>query len=479
MSIYYLPAEINDLIAKLLDTYSFLSLKLTNTYWFQLLNCDQYPQNASLKTEQICHLVLTQQQNLFITGPGGCGKTYTIQQLQKRALALNKNIYITATTGIAATNFENGYTIHGFSGLGLGKQTLDQIQTIFYEKHKLPGMNRLRQVDILVIDEVSMLTADILDKVDLVLRLSRVNNKPMGGVQLVLCGDFLQLPPVGGKYIFDSKIWKQLNLIVFNMTIPVRQSNDLKYFRLLTRIRTLTHTQDDISSLQFRVAEYKKLNLDGLLIKPTIIYANNKDVDAINQAEFNKLTTPIDLTVAAYDELFERIETNYRPIYQPTTKISLTVAKSKISTQLSRKCPDTISFRPGAQYILTYNLNIKTGLVNGSRCVYIGNNQLQFLNDTIISIKPRKFFFPVGNNFYLSRLQIPLRLGYAITIHCSQGMSLDSAIIDLKNGIRYNSQIYVALSRVRNLNSLYLVDFDSNKIKASKQALAFYGLNAI
>ena len=459
-------------IAKYLDLASFKSLLLTNKKLNSILLSANLSQNAGLKTEQICVQVLKNKQNVFISGPGGCGKTYTMKRICTLAPKYKRKHVITATTGIAATNFENGVTIHSFSGLGLAKQKLEKILAEYEEKNRIPGKLRWQSIDLLLIDEVSMLGANLLEKLDLVARLARDNDLPMGGIQVVLSGDFLQLPPVGDRYAFLSPVWTQLKLQTYSMNIPVRQGEDLQFFHLLNRIRTNTFDQKDMNTIAARVIPFD----ENALIKPTRIYSTNSKVEEVNQIKFNELTTPIEYVFNAHDAVVKRTMVNGRWIYELSTTLSISDARNQLRSRLLHTAPDIISLRAEAQYILTQNLDVKRGLVNGSRCVYTGEQLYQFTDSLSRTIHPVRFCFPLGNDFFLIREQLPLRLGYAVTIHSSQGMSLDCAVMDLGKELlsNCNSMVYVALSRVRKLESLYLVNFEPKKVRANSNALNFY-----
>ena len=469
------PNDVWVQIAKSLDVKTFFALKVCSQQLNQLLGATKLVQNASLSTEQICSRVFKKRENIFISGPGGCGKTYSMNRICDLASTYGRKHAITATTGIAATNFKGGVTIHSFSGLGMAKQKLESIIAQYEETKRVPGRLRWLSIDLLLIDEISMLGANMLNKLDTVARLARGNDLPMGGIQVVLSGDFLQLPPVGDRYAFLSPVWSALKLGTVEMTIPVRQGEDLPYFDLLNRIRISKQIPSDISLLQSRITPYDETNL----IKPTRIYAKNKDVDRLNEIKFNELTTPIEYVFHANDLVITRNRVNNRWVYEQSTQISLAEARARVASRLSHTAPDTISLRTEAQYILTQNLDLKEGLVNGSRCVYIGDQLFEFTNGSSLHIKPHRFCFPLGDEHFLIREQLPLRLGYAVTIHSSQGMSLDCAIMDLGKELlsNCNSMIYVALSRVRRLNSLYLIKFEPNKIRSNATALAFYKLD--
>lgn len=475
VSLLQIPNDILREIFAYCEPKEFRAVKLSCKRLYVLTAEDRFVQNATLLTIHTCHMVFIKKRNIFLTGMGGTGKSYTLRKICEYAPKYNRVHAITAPTGRAACVFEGGQTIHSFSGLKLAKITLEEIVENFKRYKKVPGEKNWQEIDLLIIDEISMLGASLLEKINLCARLSRRENKPFGGIQVIFSGDFLQLLPVLDQLAFTSSIWKQLKFITIEMKIPVRQCDDRNYFYLLNRIRTCTYTERDIKLLKLRLVKYD----EDLMIKPTKIYPKNIDVERINQEEFKKIDNRIEISSDAIDMIVERRIRNQSVVYLSSTKMSVMEARKKLEINLLRQCPNLLEFKIDAQYILTINLNVKTGLVNGARCVYLGSGKFMFVRGQIISIKLHEFFFSLSNNLFLKRQQYPLKLGYATTIHSSQGMTLDLAQISLGQDIFDDSMTYVALSRVKSLNALYLTDFDPTKIKASKLALEFYAGNLL
>lgn len=466
-----LPNEIIEVICNYLPAKEFRSTKFTSKRIYSILESPKFIQNATLKTEHICHSVFEKRENVFITGVGGTGKSHTLRKICQMAPKYNLKVAITAPTGRASCIFENGQTIHSFSGLKLAKVKIEQLlKNIQEKKTPIPGKKNWLSIDILIIDEISMLGASLLEKLYACAALSRRINRPFGGIQLVFSGDFLQLQPVFDKFCFTSSVWNKLNLVVHEMTVPVRQNEDLIYFNLLNRIRTCTHTEADIRLLQSRMLEYD----EELLIKPTKIYSKNVDVEKINQEEFKKVKNPIEFTLTAIDEVVEKVTINKITTYQPSIRMTADKARDKLESNLIRQCPTVIELKPDVQYILTINLDVKKGLVNGARCVYLGHGRFNFLKQEMVKLELHDFFFSLGDKLYLKRKQLPLKIGYATTVHSSQGMTLDLAKMNLGKDVFSAGMTYVALSRVKTLSSLYLTEFDPKKIRSSKEALLFY-----
>lgn len=466
----------------------FRNLKLVSKSYYKWLDDGlKFWQNASLQTEHACYLLFKLHQNLFLTGSAGTGKSFTLRRMLALAEKFRKRVAITATTGLAATSFEGGCTIHSFSCLGTGTVPLEKLLQEYETTGRVRGGMNWRSIDILLLDECSMLRSDLLEKLDAMAKLARgCEKKAFGGLQVVMAGDFLQLPPIGSTFAFEAAAWQKLNMIKLDLTTPVRQHQDPSYYSLLDRIRKGQHTPLDIAKLQTRT--FSKAELDakydsnpGAQVKPTQIYCKNKEMKAMNDEEFAKLTTPIDHQTVAQDTIHEKVKVGKTYQYLPSAKIAMPEAHKRLESHLIRRSPDLIQFRRGAQYILTINLNVKFKLCNGSRCVYLGNQLFEFPGCTgpskRMNIALHEFFLPIPktNNLFLKRIQLPLRLGYAITTHGSQGMSLDSAIVDIGKDVFTASQAYVALSRVRTLQALHLIGFDESRITANPKALAFYG----
>lgn len=376
--------------------------------------------------------------NVFVTGPGGTGKTTLIKKIQENSF--NINYGITATTGSAAVLF-NGTTLYSFLGIGLARESVNDIVKKMYPKFK----QLWQRLELLVIDEISMCSAELFEKLNLIAQSLRGNTNPYGGIQLVLLGDFLQLPCIKGEFAFTSKTWADCNFTTFYFHTILRQS-DLKFQECLNRARIGAITDADLEML------INAKNEDNQ-IKPTKIFCHNVNVDDLNSRELQKLQKPI---------------TTYN------LKIS---GRHTIDPAKECNAVQRLDIAIGAQVMLLINLDLSTGLVNGSRGVVtaMSTNRLP-----IVSFKnqTRQIGFAewevVKNKISLGIIhQIPLRLAYAITVHKSQGLTLDCAFIDLKGVFEYG-QAYVAVSRVKNLKSLKIVNVNKNSFKTHNKALDFY-----
>lgn len=378
--------------------------------------------------------------NVFLTGEPGAGKTYVINQYVAWLEAAGLKVAVTASTGIAATHI-NGMTIHSWSGVGikdfLTPYDLEQIST----KERI--VKRAQAVQVLVIDEISMLDGKILDMVDQVLRTIRRNNEAFGGIQVVCIGDFFQLPPVTRngdmmRYAFESNAWQKMRPLVCYITEQYRQ-DDETLLALLSSIRkneieeehyTLLSEQTDIAYEQ---------------IEPTRLFTHNVDVDAVNAQKLAALPGMV--------RKFQMEGKGKKPLIEGLVKNCLS--------------PEMLELKEEAMVMCTKN-NFEAGYVNGTlgRVVKFseGYPVIETADGRELQIKPTTWEVVEDGKVLASIEQLPLRLAWAITIHKSQGMSLDAAEIDLSKAFVYG-QGYVALSRVRSLDGLKVLGMHPNALQ--------------
>lgn len=409
--------------------------------------------------------------NILLSGAGGCGKSWSIRRLVTDLIELGKNVFVTATTGVAAVNLSSGSdikvsTVHKFAGVG--QATLDVKPLISKVKKSLAAKNWI-ECDILVIDEVSMLGGSFFQKLDTIAKTLRNNNLPFGGIQLIMSGDFMQLSPVKDIWVFLTDEWDKLELVPFILETPYRY-DDMKFFEMLLRIRMGELTIQDSEILQARVKANRKMHEllaelttqhnVGEIIRPTMFYSKKCDVELFNKQELDKLPGEL-ISFKAKDE-FIRLKTLTIEDY---TKI------------LDDDMPSSVSFKVGAQVMLRINLDVDQGLVNGSRGVVsliVPGEALvvKFLNGkkVRVDLHARKY---EDKNATVVRIQIPFVLAYAVSIHKAQGCTCDYAIIDIGDSIFSDGQAYVALSRCRNIEGLFISKFAPSKIKANFEAVEY------
>jgi len=388
--------------------------------------------------------------NVFLTGAPGAGKTYVLNQFIKRAQRAGKRVAVTASTGIAASHL-NGTTIHSWSGLGI----LDELHDD--DARKLGGSDKLikryNAADILVIDEVSMLHGYRLDMINRLAKILRASDAPFGGLQVVLVGDLFQLPPVSrtsnvADFVHLSNAWTELNPQICYITEQHRQQNHDGLLELLEAMRQGTVEEHHGELLTQRINQRPA---EDMVV--TRLYSHNIDVEAINQRHLAALP-------------------GKRYVYQMVTKGS----KAKLE-QLAKGLlvPPELELKLGAEVMFVAN-NFAEGFVNGSRgqVVDFKNDQpvVRLLNGRALTVEPHSWSLSEDGRVRAEVSQLPLRLAWAITIHKSQGMSLDAAEIDLRRAFTPGMG-YVALSRVRSLSGLYLQGLNAMAMKMHPQIYEF------
>lgn len=417
--------------------------------------------------------------NICLTGSAGVGKSYTIAEFLAQS---DKKVAVTSTTGVSAILI-NGVTIHSWAGIEKGEGTAKEL--LMLVKSKPRPKKRIRETDVLIIDEFSMLDAELLDSLDLIFRGIRCNNFPFGGIQLIAVVDFAQLPPVKAKgFAFSAKSWPGLipkdNII--HLTQVMRQT-DQDFVTALNKIRFSDPCLEDPNDpsrklLDTRVIEPDKrveIEVDGCKLEPTLLYSHKADVEYLNTQRLKELLT-----------------TQENHVFDMTVKLSKKEHQIYIDGVLKNiQCSRELHLAVGAQVMLLINRDFEAQLVNGSRGVvksfiheYDSVNsvdrvvgiEVAFKNGITSVIDPHVWTVKVRDDVKISIIQYPLTLAYALTIHKSQGSTLDFATVDLGSCFA-PGQVYVALSRVRSLDGLYILDIDYSKIRTHPAVKAFYGVS--
>lgn len=413
--------------------------------------------------------------NIFLTGPAGAGKSHLIRHIVKWAESMGKRVGLTALTGCAALLLGSGAkTLHSWGGIGLAREPADALATAILRTPKAKA--RWKRTDMLIIDEISMMAPDLFEKLDRIGQRVRANTRPWGGIQLIVCGDYFQLPPVTrgisgemltpGRFAFESPAWagSQLTPVVLS---KIERQTDPTFQMALNECRIGTPSASTIALLKSR----QGLDWKGNIIRPTLLFSRNADVDTINEKNIAALKQPLRM----YDAE-TKIETDPA---DPAPEIPTGELLDRIVQRLDNDAnyAPHLELCKGAQVMLLMNKDIEAGLVNGSRGVIVdfrkdGIPIVQFLHGDPIPIEHQEW---ASSDFpCVRRLQIPLRVAYAISIHKSQGATLDCALIDIGSSVFEYGQAYVALSRVRNIESLYVWNLDPSKIRAHPTVTRYY-----
>lgn len=379
--------------------------------------------------------------NIFLTGEPGSGKTFLLNQYLDWLSACDVSVAITASTGIASTHI-GGTTIHSWSGIG-ARDTLTQ-----YDLDKIVQnekvVRRVKSAKTLVIDEISMLDGRVLDMVDAVCRTIRQRSDAFGGVQVILVGDFFQLPPIAGRgemsrFAFESRAWESAKFLTCYLTEQHRQEDEL-LLGLLSAIR-----KNDVDESHFTLLG-EQTDIGYTDIEPTKLFTHNSDVDSMNLARLRELNTK--------GKTYQMESRGRKPLL-------IGLVKSCLS-------PEMLELRVDAMVMCTKN-NFEAGYVNGTLGRVMGFDKeegfpiIETSEGRSIKITPQSWSIMEDNKVLAQITQIPLRLAWAITVHKSQGMSLDAAEIDLRNAFTYG-QGYVAISRVRSLMGMKMIGLNSQAL---------------
>ena len=413
--------------------------------------------------------------NLFLTGPGGTGKTYLIRQMSYWANVQLKKVQVCALTGCAAALLEcKAKTIHSWSGIGMANGTESEIvKRVVGKKYKKAA---LKAIDILIVDEVSMMSKKLFELLDRLLKVARrCFEKPFGGVQLVFVGDFYQLPPVGDtnepetcQFCFESELWKQ----TFEKSVELTQTYrhpDPVFAKVINQIRVGKIKRSGYDLLMSRVG----VEVEGD-IRPTVLMPIRRTVDAINRAEMSKLHGAEKHTYAAMMNIDAEARTADKG-RRPTEDL-VEMEYDQIRRNLI--ADSTIDLCVGALVMCVANLDLEseTPIVNGSQGIieaFEGEWPIvRFRNGTRRCITAH--VWQSENIPWLGVKQIPLIHAWAMTIHKAQGGTLELAQIDAGKSIFESGQTYVALSRVKSLDGLCLTALEPTKIKVSKKVQKFY-----
>lgn len=399
--------------------------------------------------------------SVFLTGAPGSGKTFVLNEFIRRAKKAGKRVAVTASTGIAATHI-GGTTIHSWAGLGIRDSITEQDHKWLKENARL--LKRYNNLDVLIIDEVSMLHGKRLNMINEICKLLRVSDEPFGGLQIILTGDLFQLPPIDREattidFVHLSDAWRELNPTICYLKEQHRQVND-PLLDLLEAMRANDVNQAHFDALGERMGREVSENV-------TRLYSHNVDVERINNEHLKALDEDVKLFAMETFGVQAKVEQ---------------LIKSVLAPQL-------LELKVGAEVMFVAN-NFSEGFVNGSRGTVVDFDEKSPIvrlqsSGKRITVTPHSWSLEEDGRERARVTQLPLRLAWAITIHKSQGMSLDAAEIDLSRAFTPGMG-YVALSRVRSMDGVHLkginnaafamhgaiFDFDAQLRNASDAAAA-------
>mmetsp|Transcript_16852 Transcript_16852/g.37415 ORF Transcript_16852/g.37415 Transcript_16852/m.37415 type:complete len:625 (+) Transcript_16852:202-2076(+) len=421
--------------------------------------------------------------NVFLTGSAGTGKTFLLRYVIQEMVHKHgeEAVAVTAPTGIAAINI-GGQTLHRFAGIGLGNG--DPAVLMNKVMKSAAAVDRWSKCKVLIIDEISMLDKDLFELLDGIARKIHENDCPFGGMQVVVVGDFMQLPPVSiGKeleFCFESDVWEAAAFNVRKGTMSLKQverQKDRHFVKYLNEVRLGVMSDEFLQLLEGCLVGKKPDPEHGII--PTKLYSNNREVDKENSERLTELQGEV-VSVQAEDKW--------------KTKPSKPGMTAFFRKALDAQVPEMLELKLGAQVMLLRNRarsyalpSSGPSLVNGSRGKVIGFSEsvqcpgmqvptVQFDNGLTTTIGPVEYFYRApGGDGEIIRYQVPLKLAWAATIHKSQGCTLTCAELMLENTFDFG-QVYVALSRVKGIEGLWLSKpIRASSIKANPKVLKFYG----
>lgn len=414
------------------------------------------PDTLTPSQKQVIEMARTGR-SFFYTGAAGTGKSYVLDVLAEDMRATNgkTTVFVTASTGMAASSI-GGTTLHSYTGLGLCNETPEVlVEKLLKNKSSIKAKRRWEKTKVLIIDECSMISPELFSKLDIVARNVRgILDAPFGGIQVILCGDFFQLPPVikntpgsaatigigapqqqQPSMIFETKTWKELignNIVVLK---EIQRQKDPKFIKLLTELRFGNLSKESLEIIEERRKAVPSSTEGMVRLFPTKLEADN-----LNKLKLQYLDPSTQKTFSAVDRGDQ---------YQI----------SKLKDTWS--APSDITLRIGCNVMYIYNVSVERGIVNGTTGKVIGYFGpegypiVQTINGDTEVATPKTWEVKCGNEVLATRSQVPLILAYAITTHKSQGMTISLLQVNL-NGTFEHGQAYVALSRASSLEGLYV-----------------------
>lgn len=394
-----------------------------------------------------------QGKNILLTGEAGTGKTYTLNRFLNWMEEEGYKVALAGSTGISAINI-GGNTVHRLFGINRSSNIEEFQELLKYDErarvNHLRRMKELLTCDLIVIDEISMIGSKLLELIDYILRKANDIDEPFGAMNVLFIGDFLQLPPVNDKFAFESDVWKEARMSLITLTEIKRQEN-IDFINILSKIR--------VGNIDSSVTSFIKERLYSgeLEDDSTKLYARNASVDQENERILKK----IDGTKKIYSG-----ESNGE-----SNDVSL-LLKGINATEV-------LELKKGAKVMALVNdseLNYVNGSIGHVTKLKELSVEVTFENGIVEIIEPYTWESKDSNgNVKASFTQIPLRLAYAITMHKSQGMTIDGELFIDCSGIRSYGQFYVAMSRIKDPNKLKIINYKDNVVKTSPEAKMFYG----
>lgn len=413
-------------------------------------------------------------ENIFMTGGGGTGKTFIIKRIYKHAKNNNRRISVTALTGVASILLDcNGTTIHSWSGIGIANkpdiQILNKIiRSKFYREN-------WENTDILIIDEISMMSARIFELLNQLGQRIRHNRRPFGGIQIIFSGDFFQLPPVKETiFCFESPYFMNSFDTIIYLNKIYRQTDSI-YKKLLMNMRKGLITKSSIKLLNEKLSQTSDEIMNDSQI--TRLVPTKQKAQDINEFFINKIKEKKYIYKRTYKETYDTLSPKDKAKFDlmSETEKELEYKFIKESTLTEER----LELKMGAFVMCIANIDLELKIANGSTGVVIGFTDekypiINFGTENTSNVVIGKREWKSENIPGISVYQLPLILAWGITIHKAQGLTLERAIVDVGKDLFEAGQMYVALSRLKSLEGLYLKDFNVENLKINRNVIKFY-----
>jgi ATP-dependent DNA helicase PIF1 len=441
-------------------------------------------------------------ENIFISGAGGTGKSFLIRHFVRHLIVNEptKKFQVTSTTGCSSVllceNIQNTQeygrmisvkTIHSWSGIRLCKGDENKIITSVLNNRY--AINEWKKINVLFIDEVSMMSCKMLTILEKIARLSRKNSLFFGGIQVIFLGDMYQLAPVpdseeelnsdSAKFCFESPVWSSIFPIDNHIELrTIFRQTDTIFKEILSEIRVGKLSVKNANILR----EYVGKTPNDLIIPPKILstrskveYVNNSQYENIKETE-HVFKCKVHTNFNIYADSGKPISIEYMSLFSHLTPQQKEMEIKAIKNNIT--APDELKLKKGCPVMCLVNINLEIGICNGSLGIVdgflsgVGHPIVKFRNGVRLAIELHSWQNPDYPMICIQ--QYPICLSFANTIHKLQGATLDMAIMDLGGSIFTEGQIYVALSRVRTLDGLYLIAFRPDKIRVHPKVVEFY-----
>ena len=431
--------------------------------------------------QEKCLDLFMNEQNIFLTGPGGSGKSFLIKKMIESSRERKKKVSVCALTGCAALLLDCGATtIHSWSGINYVSPLHTDDAIIRRVSSKKYIKANWKETDVLIVDEISMLSGRVFSLLNTIGKVIRKSKYPFGGIQVIFIGDFFQLPPIGdgedGMFCFESDDWHDVfpleNHIILN---TIFRQTDMEYVEILKEVRQGKLSKKSIDILREYVGRDK--DMSTVITK---IFPIRKRVAYINKEMFEKLKTPIVTCELEIHTDLKTVNEGAIPIIILDKCAMLTKAEIDIEVEnlIKHHSLEPLELKVGSFVMCTKNLNLEKKICNGSQGIITnfidGRPQITFSSGVVMTMNQE--LFQSENYPTIGIGQFPICLAWAITIHKIQGTTLERAQIDVGETIFEYGQTYVALSRVKSLEGLYLLNFNPSKIKANPKVVDFYAM---